>query len=77
MSKVTFIITTATPFHQSSIDKMFLISQNHIVLLPYVACNSNRDSGVPSDMEANFPSASIKFSNIRIGEIGSTFPGGG
>jgi len=35
-----------------------------------------RDSGVPSDMEANFPSASIKFANIRIGEIGSTFPGG-
>ena len=35
-----------------------------------------RDSGVPSDMEANFPSASIKFSNIRIGDIGSTFPGG-
>ena len=36
-----------------------------------------RDSGVPADMEANFPSASIKFANIRIGEIGSTFPGGG
>ena len=35
-----------------------------------------RDSGVPADMEANFPSASIKFANIRIGEIGSTFPGG-
>ena len=27
-------------------------------------------------MEANYPSASIKFANIRIGEIGSTFPGG-
>ena len=35
MSKVTFIITIATPFHQSSIDKMSLISQNYIVLFSH------------------------------------------
>ena len=47
----------------------FIWSADHV----WIVC---RDSGVPSDMEANYPSASIKFANIRIGEIGSTFPGG-
>ena len=34
------------------------------------------DSGVPADMEADYPGASITFMNIRFGELGSTYPGG-
>jgi cellulose 1,4-beta-cellobiosidase len=30
-------------------------------------------SGVPSEVEANYPNSSVTFSNIKIGHIGSTF----
>jgi len=30
-------------------------------------------SGAPSDVEANVPNSSVTYSNIRIGELGSTF----
>merc|ERR1711977_792145 len=32
----------------------------------------SKDSGKPSDVENNHPDASVTFSNIRYGEIGST-----
>ncbi|KAF8596527.1 concanavalin A-like lectin/glucanase, partial [Ceratobasidium sp. AG-I] len=32
-------------------------------------------SGVPSDVEANSPNASVIYSNIRFGDIGSTYTG--
>jgi len=34
------------------------------------------DSGKPEDMEANYPDATAKFWNIRVGEIDSTYPAG-
>jgi len=34
-----------------------------------------RSSGDPSDMEANHGSATVKYFNIKIGPLGSTFPG--
>merc|ERR1712080_91814 len=34
------------------------------------------DSGVPEDMESNYPDATVKYFNVRYGEIGSTYPGG-
>ncbi|KAF8071995.1 cellobiohydrolase I [Lyophyllum atratum] len=34
-------------------------------------------SGVPTDVEANSPDASVTFSNIKFGDIGSTYTGGG
>jgi len=36
----------------------------------------SRDSGDPSDMENNYPNAQVKFSKIRVGPHGSTYPGG-
>ncbi|KAI8912048.1 family 7 glycoside hydrolase [Powellomyces hirtus] len=33
-------------------------------------------SGKPADVEANFPNSSVKFSNIKWGEIGSTYAKG-
>ncbi|KAG6887436.1 Exoglucanase [Termitomyces sp. Mi166 len=33
------------------------------------------DSGVPADVEANSPNASVTYSNIRFGDIGSTYTG--
>merc|ERR1719419_1740288 len=35
----------------------------------------SRDSGDPTDMEANHGSATVKYFNIKIGPLGSTFPG--
>lgn len=32
-------------------------------------------SGVPSEVEANSPNSNVKFSNIKIGEFGSTYAG--
>merc|ERR1712080_34828 len=34
------------------------------------------DSGVPADMEANYPDATVIYGKIRFGELGSTYPGG-
>lgn len=34
------------------------------------------DSGDPQDMENNFPDSTVKYFNIKIGPIGSTYPGG-
>ena len=34
------------------------------------------DSGVPADVEANSPNSSVKFSNIKVGDFGSTYPSG-
>jgi len=34
------------------------------------------DSGKPEDMEANYPDATVVYSKIRIGTLGSTYPGG-
>jgi cellulose 1,4-beta-cellobiosidase len=34
-------------------------------------------SGVPSDVETNHPDASVVYSNIKVGPIGSTFNSGG
>lgn len=31
------------------------------------------DSGVPADVESQSPGSSVKYSNIRIGDIGSTY----
>jgi len=40
---------------------------------PGVARGScSKDSGKPSDVESNHADASVTFSNIRFGEIGST-----
>ncbi|KAF8453203.1 glycosyl hydrolase family 7 protein [Kalaharituber pfeilii] len=36
----------------------------------------SRDSGDPDDMVANHANASVKFSNIKFGPIGSTYSGG-
>ncbi|CAE6428015.1 unnamed protein product [Rhizoctonia solani] len=33
-------------------------------------------SGVPDDLESNSPNASVTYSNIRFGDIGSTYSGG-
>ena len=33
-------------------------------------------SGKPTDVETNSPNASVTFSNIRFGDIGSTYTGG-
>jgi len=30
-------------------------------------------SGVPADVERNFPNANVKFSNVKVGTIGSTY----
>jgi len=35
-----------------------------------------RDTGVPADMEANYPNSLVKFSNLKVGTLGSTYPGG-
>ncbi|RPB22498.1 cellulase [Terfezia boudieri ATCC MYA-4762] len=35
----------------------------------------SRDSGVPDDLTANSPGASVTFSNIKFGTIGSTYSG--
>ena len=35
----------------------------------------SRDSGKPSDMESNHGDATVKYFNIKIGPLGSTFPG--
>jgi len=35
----------------------------------------SRDSGDPTDMEANHGSSTVKYFNIKIGPLGSTFPG--
>jgi len=32
------------------------------------------DSGKPEDVEANAPNSNVKFSNIKSGAIGSTYP---
>ena len=32
------------------------------------------DSGVPADVEANFPDATVIFSKIRVGDLDSTYP---
>ncbi|CAE7214277.1 unnamed protein product, partial [Rhizoctonia solani] len=32
-------------------------------------------SGVPSDVETNSPNSSVTYSNIRFGDIGSTYSG--
>ena len=32
-----------------------------------------RDSGKPEDVENNYPNSSVKFSKIRVGDIGSTY----
>jgi cellulose 1,4-beta-cellobiosidase len=37
----------------------------------------SRDSGKPEDVEKNSPDASVTFSNIKWGPLGSTFNGGG
>jgi len=34
------------------------------------------DSGEPSDMESNYPDATVKYYNVKFGDIGSTYPGG-
>merc|ERR1711994_235585 len=34
-----------------------------------------KDSGKPGDLRANHPDASVKYRNIKYGEIGSTVPG--
>merc|ERR1712002_546854 len=34
------------------------------------------DSGTPEDMESNYPDATVKYYNVKFGDIGSTFPGG-
>lgn len=34
------------------------------------------DSGVPADMEANYPDATVKYYNVKWGPIGSTYPSG-
>jgi len=34
------------------------------------------DSGVPADMEANYPDATVKYYNVKYGPIGSTYPSG-
>jgi cellulose 1,4-beta-cellobiosidase len=34
-------------------------------------------SGAPTDVETNSPNASVTYSNIRFGDIGSTYTGGG
>jgi len=34
-------------------------------------------SGVPADVEAQYPDSHVKFSNIKFGEIDSTYDGGG
>merc|ERR1719369_2648926 len=34
------------------------------------------DSGVPSDVESQFPDATVKYYNVKYGPIGSTYPGG-
>ena len=33
-------------------------------------------SGAPKDVEGNHPDASVTYSNIKVGEIGSTYPSG-
>jgi len=33
-------------------------------------------TGDPADMEANYPNSMVKFSNLKVGTIGSTYPGG-
>eukprot|EP00091_Calanus_sinicus_P009334 TRINITY_DN2187_c0_g1_i6.p1 TRINITY_DN2187_c0_g1~~TRINITY_DN2187_c0_g1_i6.p1 ORF type:complete len:539 (+),score=164.76 TRINITY_DN2187_c0_g1_i6:266-1882(+) len=33
------------------------------------------DSGVPSDLQNNYGSATVKYFNVKIGPLGSTFPG--
>jgi len=33
-------------------------------------------SGVPAEVEAQSPDASVEFSNIKVGDIGSTFKAG-
>merc|ERR1711971_1491892 len=35
------------------------------------------DSGDPGDVEANYPDATVTWSKIRVGTIGSTYPSGG
>ena len=32
--------------------------------------------GAPADMEANYPNSLVKFSNLKVGTLGSTYPGG-
>merc|ERR1712055_1273216 len=34
------------------------------------------DSGTPEDMESNYPDATVKYFNVKFGDIGSTYPGG-
>ncbi|XP_023342726.1 probable 1,4-beta-D-glucan cellobiohydrolase A [Eurytemora carolleeae] len=34
------------------------------------------DSGNPADLEANYPKATVKISNLKVGTLGSTFFGG-
>ncbi|RAL05383.1 putative 1,4-beta-D-glucan-cellobiohydrolyase [Aspergillus ibericus CBS 121593] len=34
------------------------------------------DSGVPSDVEAEYPNAYVKYSNIKVGPLGSTYTSG-
>jgi len=42
---------------------------------PGVARGScSTDSGKPEDVEKQFPHANVKYSNIKFGELGSTFP---
>ena len=31
------------------------------------------NSGIPSEVESQYPNAYVKYSNIKVGEIGSTF----
>ena len=40
---------------------------------PRGSCSTS--SGVPADVEAKYPNSKVKFGNIRVGEIGSTFTG--
>ena len=41
---------------------------------PRGSCST--DSGVPSDVESQSPNSSVKYSNIKIGDIGSTYDHG-
>lgn len=39
----------------------------------YERGSCSTDSGVPSELEAEVPDATVVFSNIKFGPIGSTF----
>lgn len=37
------------------------------------SCASN--TGIPSEVESQYPNSYVKYSNIRVGDIGSSFAG--